>query len=852
MPPSVATAGRRPILVVVACLTAIGAGMWLALPSPADPAALVGPPVLGMAVLVAVSVRARFHLGIGQGSSRVTLVEFAFTLGLFLLAPTQQLVAHGLGVALVFAVLDRRSFTRTAFAVTQAWTATGAGLLVFHFVAGADAPSTAPATWAAAIGAATTAAIVSGLLVSHATALSNGRTGFQRPSESVAAAAVASLGSASLGLLVLAILRLAPSALVLLGIPAVTLVVAMRGNQRRQATNRSLALLHSISQSLATEDDLDRGLAELADAIRSGMDVRVSTVVLAAGSDDPPTAGIVARAAHGERRSVVHRSLTVPERETITGRQSSDGSADDGDSAQHLRDGLALSSRALVAPLRSGTRPLGFIAVDGRPGDLDGLTSDDRELLVAVATQLSTSLTTLRLEQSLTELHRLQDVLRHRADHDPLTGLSNRARFLTELDGELRRSPRTTAVLFLDLDDFKDINDAYGHHVGDELLRAVAGRLRAATKTSDVVARIGGDEFAVLLRDVDQTRANDVGERLADLVAEPFELDTGPVHVETSVGVALRLDDGPTSAATLLRNADAAMYAAKRDGQRRSRAFEQTMDAPTRDRLLQRTDIERGMTFDEFLVLLQPMVDLSTGQLVGAESLVRWGHPDRGLLPPVTFLELADEAGLMRQLGHRVIRLSCLVASEWPDHTTLSINISQSQLVADDRLVPEIEAAVRDAGIAPSRLLLDVTELAISTNPTRAARRLEELASVGVRIALDDFGTGSSSLEHVARLPLHALKIAAPFVAAIDGDDPPTDRIAQGIVRMAQSLGLDTIAEGIERPEQVMRLREWGCHLGQGYLLGRPMFATDLQSLGGWSSTPGAAPTVTGVAWAER
>ena len=836
--------GLGAIRVVIGILLVVDVAAWFLVPGPAEPIGDLRLPVLGVALLVAIAELASIHLDIGRERHTISMAELPFTLGLFLLTPQEQLLAQAIGLGLVLTLIRRQSLLKLAFNLTQSWAATAAGVVVFHLLADAAAGALSPRNWVLAMIAAVVAAVASAMIVSHVIALMDGRVGFQKPRESAVGAAIGALGNASFALLVVALLELAPRALGLLTIPVIAMFGAYRVYERQRAANRSLSFLYSISQSLAAEHEVDTSLAELADTVRQRMNVRITVVVVGPSSDGPRATGIVARATEGREPEIEHRSLSDREQAAISAlHRSGSVRLTQGEPSFGLGFDPALLAEmelpmdAILVSLSGADRPLGFIVVADRLGDLDALTGRDQDLLAAVANQLSTSLTAARLESSLSELHRLQETLRHRADHDALTGLCNRSRFTTEVDDELRRDPRSTAVLFLDLDDFKTINDSMGHHVGDELLRAVARRLEGAIKISDLVARLGGDEFAVLLRDVDEHGAHHVADRLAQVLAEPFELDIGRVTVGTSVGIAQHFGEDPISASTLLRNADAAMYAAKRDGGTRTRAFEQAMHEQARERLLLRNDLQRAMTEHEFLIHAQPLVELTTGRVVGAEALLRWEHPDRSMLAPGAFLDLAEETGLMRELGHRVLRESCLLAATWPEDTIVSVNVSRSQLLADDRLISEVADALHDADLEPSRLVLEVTEFAVTSNVDRAVAMLRELAGLGVRVAMDDFGTGYSSLQHLARLPIHVLKIAKPFVEALSGTRADqASLIAHGIIQMAEALGLETIAEGIEDPAQAEALRRWGCRLGQGYLLGRPMPPADLLVHAGWGS----------------
>lgn len=834
--------GLDAIRVVVGVLLVLDALALLVLP---DVTATVGRPhlpVLGVAILVAGAELASVHLDIGRERHTISMGELPFTLGLFLLLPVEQLLAQLIGLALVLLLVRRQSPVKLAFNLVQSWLATAAGVLVFHTVVPDTATSLSPVAWLAAIVAAAVTASLSAAVVSHVIALNDGRVGFQNLHETVRGAMFGAVGNASVALLVVALIATNPVALALLVIPVAALFTAYRVYEQQRHANRSLSFLYRISQTLATGQEVDTSLAELTGTVRQRMNVRTAIVVVAPTNGDERATGIISRADDDADARVAHRALTPLESSAVGSLYAAgsihlriDQSAYGHGFDPGLLTEMDLPQDAILVSLQGPDRPLGFVIVADRLGDLDVLTDEDAELLVAVANQLATSLTAARLENSLSELHRLQETLRHRADHDALTGLCNRFRFTVEVDDELRRAPRSTAVLFLDLDDFKTINDSMGHHAGDELLRAVARRLEGAIKVSDLVARLGGDEFAVLLRDVDDTRAREVADRLTGVLADPFELEIGSVNVGTSVGIAQHAGHEPVSAATLLRNADAAMYAAKRDGGTRTRSFEQAMHEQASARLRLRNDLQRAVGADEFLLHLQPLVDLTGGRVVGAEALLRWQHPERGLLTPGAFLDLAEETGLLRELGHRILRAACGHAAGWPEQTIISVNLSRSQLLADARLINEVAEALDDSGLEPNRLLLEVTEFAVTSNVDRATAVLRDLTDLGVRIALDDFGTGYSSLQHLSRLPVHVLKIAKPFVDALSTDTPDqTALIAHGIIEMADALGLDTIAEGIEEPAQADVLRRWGSRIGQGYLLGRPMPPEDLPAASGW------------------
>ncbi len=438
--------------------------------------------------------------------------------------------------------------------------------------------------------------------------------------------------------------------------------------------------------------------------------------------------------------------------------------------------------------------------------------------------------------RDITERKSLEDELRHQAFHDALTGLANRALFEDRLAHALagaRRHSRRIAVLFLDLDDFKTINDSLGHATGDEMLRAVAIRIGTIVRATDTAARLGGDEFGVLLEIIDDDdEAETIASRLLEVLTPPFAIAGRDLRITASIGLAR--SDGSRAANELLRNADTAMYAAKDAGKGTMRSFEEGMHKHVLDRLELTGEMQRALQQEEFELDYQPIVDLQTGQITGTEALVRWAHPARGRLAPVQFIGLAEETGLIVPLGTWVLDTACAQAAAWqrlfPDRRLeMNVNVSTRQL--HDPSFPRIVAeSLRESGLAADRLVLEITESVLPEHGDEIVAELHELKALGVLIAVDDFGTGYSALSRLRSYPIDIVKIDRSFIDGIEFD-PGKGQLVRGIVNLSESLEVSVVAEGIEQPEQAEQLRGMTSPLGQGFLFSRPVTCKQLQAL---------------------
>jgi diguanylate cyclase (GGDEF)-like protein/PAS domain S-box-containing protein len=437
--------------------------------------------------------------------------------------------------------------------------------------------------------------------------------------------------------------------------------------------------------------------------------------------------------------------------------------------------------------------------------------------------------------RDVTERRKLEAELEHQAFHDSLTGLANRALFANRVTHAIERGLRRQnlfAVLLIDLDDFKTVNDSLGHAAGDELLMLVARRLESCLRPEDTCARLGGDEFAILIESIGSPEvATVVARRILDAIGEPLRvLGSDVVVVHGSVGIAL--GTVAQSSSEILRSADLAMYSAKNEGKSRFAVYEPAMHEHVLRRLSLKAELQRASVEEQFEVHYQPIVQLHTGAIAAVEALVRWKHPERGLVYPDEFISLAEETGVILPLGRFVLDNACREVQRWRAlglrDLGISVNISAKQL-ASAGLPAEVTGALADAALEPSALTLEITEsMLLDTHAVSA--RLAELKALGVRLAIDDFGTGYASLNYLRRFPVDTLKIAKPFVDQI-GVDPEQERLADAIIRLGATLGLDTVAEGIEDAGQRERLRRLNCRYGQGFLFSPPLPAGEIDVL---------------------
>ena len=463
---------------------------------------------------------------------------------------------------------------------------------------------------------------------------------------------------------------------------------------------------------------------------------------------------------------------------------------------------------------------------DGTWRDVEAVISDLRERQSVAGFVANLRDTTERKEA--------EALLAHQAVHDPLTGLANRTLILDRAEQMLARCSRShepAAALFVDLDNFKDVNDTLGHEGGDKLLQAIAARFLATVRASDTVGRLGGDEFVILTEGSSLAAGPELlAERLHEVLNEPFHLegfDDRPVAITGSIGISSGLRG---SAEELLRDADLALYRAKGEGKDRWVLFEPAMQSEVLDRLGLKMDLQSALERDEFYLLYQPLFDLATTHIYGVEALIRWQHPTRGIVGPDEFIPMLEESGLIVEVGRWVLAEACRQTAEWKRRgydLTVSVNVSMRQLETP-ALIDHVRQALDVAGLDAGSLLLEITETALMRDADSTITRLTKLKSLGVQIAIDDFGTGYSSLGYLRQFPVDSLKIDRSFITAM-ADSPESAVLIHTMVALGRALGIGTLAEGIEDEAQLERLRTEGCERGQGFLISRPVGPAEIE-----------------------
>ncbi|MDQ1395250.1 MAG: hypothetical protein QOG64_509 [Acidimicrobiaceae bacterium] len=835
-----------------------GAGLALYVFALRHDAALPAPfhlPWIGVAAAFCATEIWVVHLHIRRDAHSFSLSEVPLILGLFFVNPAALVLAHLLGAVIALVAHRRQSVQKVLFNLANFGTATSLAIIVFRALAGSSFGSIGPRQWLAAVLGGLTSSVAGVLMIVAAIAISEGRLDWRRLPQILGQAITVTSTNCSLALAGAALIWQTRWAFWLLIVPSVTVYLAYRAYTSEREKHESLEFLHQATGTLHGAQDAETAMSGLLEQVVLTFRAEYAEIVLFSGQDGGDTICIRV-AANGDRSAVPVDASSVSQLQTLVAdgppavlfaRGSHEAGLPGCFGGGRVKD-------AMLAVLLGETRAIGAIVVANRLGDVSTFDGADLKLFETLANHTSVALEYDRLEEAFVQLRSLEAQLKHQAFHDSLTQLANRALLLKATE-EAVAAGESLALLFVDLDDFKTVNDSLGHEAGDVLLTRVAQRLRDCLGPDDLPARLGGDEFAILLAPgSDLARAVQCAGTMLGALRQPVGVGAAEAFLHASIGIAVSRPG--QMAADLLRDADVAMYWAKSQGKDRFEVFEPSMGVAVQKRHQLKADLQRGIDRQEFPVLYQPLIELNTGRIMGLEALVRWDHPDRGRVGPVDFIPLAEETGQVVAIGREVLRTACRQAVAWQDSfgvgppLRINVNLSVRQLY-EPGLLDDLTQILRETSLEPNCLALEITESVVVNNTEATVARLQAIRALGVRLVMDDFGTGYSSLSYLRWLPIDAIKIPKPFVDGIatGGRD---SALAQAIVGLGESLQLTVVAEGIETDLQLEALKTMGCELGQGYLFARPLepeAVTELlrgQRLAAWPS-PGtfeARPTL--------
>jgi diguanylate cyclase (GGDEF)-like protein len=736
------------------------------------------------------------HAHVRGSAHSLSLSELPLVLGLLLAKPIDVVIAIVIGPAIVLLLTRGHGPVRLVFNLAQYALTAALAAITLHVLIPAPA-EIGPGLWGATFVAVVTSSATAVLLVFCAIGLSERSIQPRRLAGMLGATLLVALTNTSVALSCATAVAVDSRAGWLLLPPAALLLLAYRAYVSERAKHQSLEFLYGVARSLSRGGELEPELLELLGRARSSFRVQTAELVLLPG--EPGDGALRTSLGPDDREEVMAAMAPGPAaalRAAVEGEHAV--LEESGRCAPELGRYLAERGieQALVAPVRGETRLIGVMVLGDRE-DASAFSDEDVRLFEALANHAGVSLEFDRLERQ--------------AQSDPLTGLANRTLFMRRVEASLARPAGTATVLFLDLDDFKAVNDRTGHAAGDAVLIAAAGRIGASVRPHDLAARMGGDEFAVLLEDVDDYHAEQVAGRIVELLADAITVEREAIWVRSSVGIAAA-EAGSLDAAELLRRADVAMYQAKEAGKGRVRVWAPEMQPAGGGVEVGREQLAAALKRGELIAHFQPIVSLESGVVVAMEALARWQHPRHGLLGPGSFVAAAEAVGLDEALDLAMLKQACAAAVAGAAPT---VHVNASAPPSSRAVMNVLDAT----GLEPSRLVLELSERALAVaSPSELAR----LRVIGVRIALDDFGTGHAALQLLQDRRLDMLKIAKPFVDAAVRTEHDRALISM-LLQLGAMFDLEVVAEGIEREDQRETLADLGCELGQGHLLGRPV-----------------------------
>ncbi len=768
------------------------------------------------------------HFEFRRDAHSFTLGEIPLVIGLFVLSPAGLVLAQlcGLGVGLL---RRRQSTTKLLFNLSNLWLSAGVAITIFHWFVDRDLVLGGRSFIAAGI-AATAASMLGIATITAVIRLAGGTSGYKQWIHSVALGVIVTVTNTSLALIAVTILWFLPGAAWLMLGPSLGLFLAYLSYSSQREKHESLQALYESSRALHRVHDGEQALEDLLGRAAAMFKAELAEIVLfAATSDD---LHVRARLETGSKLRLerlpeldaegqMWSLVALDDRTLLASRPVEDRRLKAALDAHGLRD-------VMVAPLHAENDVIGTLMVANRMGEVSTFKEKDLKLFETLANNTSAFLENERLTNRLRSEAAEKE---HQALHDSLTGLPNRALLHDRLNQSLataRRESSKVAVLLIDLDGFREVNDTLGHHNGDLLLREVATRIEDVLRTSDVAARLGGDEFAVLLNGLrTEEDAEYIARQIINSLNAPTTIEGVNLEVRASIGIAVY----PTHAVEangLLQRADVAMYVAK-DNHSGYEQYTHEKDRYSPNRLALAAELRRAIQDKELSVHYQPKVELRTGELIGVEALARWTHPTRGFIPPDEFIPVAEHTGLIKPLTLYVLDVALEQASRWKAagiDIGVAVNLSARNLL-DLELPDDIARLLLKAELPASNLVLEVTESFIMADPVRAKAVVDRLSAMGIVLAIDDFGTGYSSLAYLKRLPIRELKVDRSFVMGMVDDDNDAV-IVRSTVELGRNLGLRVVAEGVETLGVWNRLAELGCDIAQGYFLSRPLPAEGL------------------------
>ena len=778
------------------------------------------------ALLVGFAAAERFavHVHFRRSAHTMSLADIPLVFALLFAGGFAAVLAGALGRVFVLALHRKLPPIRLAFNLGEFLLGNCVAVLVFHAIA-SEATAITPTVWVAALLATVSASLVFVVLVGVAVSLAEGRLGVRRLAASLRTDIAVAVANTSVALCAATLLYRDWRVAILMAIPVAGMFISFQAYVSERQRHDRVEFLYRAARELSRWPEIGPALEGLLVQALDAFRAEVAEIIFFSpdGKDALRTA-VSADAASGVLETV---EPAVAARFRSLVEASEGGACATSEIADEQLVGYLRSrnlGHGMLAALKGERTSIGAIMIGNPSGVVDRFRPDDVKLLETLANNTSVALENDRLGQTVWRLKKLQCELQHQASHDPLTDLVNRSLFVQRVGEALRGARGGMSVIFIDIDDFKTVNDSLGHAAGDELLIVIARRLVECVRPSDTVARLGGDEFAIMLdRPDSQQEAIEVTERINRHLAERFSIRGQNISVHASAGIATG-HAGQVSPEELIRNADLAMYRAKHEGKHRYELFESGMEVPVKRRHGLKVRLRDAVRDDAFVVHYQPIAELSTGRVAACEALVRWPDAPRGCTTPSSFIPLAEEIGAVVPIGRSVLRRACRDARTWAWNgmaaAAIHVNVSPVEL-RQRGFVDGVAAALDDSGLEPGRLVLEITEGVMLRDPDYSIATLRELRTLGVQLALDDFGTGYSSLCHLRSLPIDWLKIGMPFMDRLEqgGSDRAFIRM---VLDLAANLELGVVAEGIESPAQLASLRELGCEYGQGFYLGSP------------------------------